>query len=62
MIPFLKNRVEDLTKTWQDIVQDSTKLQDHKNRKGGSFVAFYGSRVNVAEMSGKNGIEMDCAK
>ena len=46
------HRVEDLTKTWQDIVQDSTRGQGNQARKGRSFVAFYGSRINVAEMSG----------
>ena len=51
---YVFNRVEDLTKTWQDIVQDSTRGQGNQARKGRSFVAFYGSRINVAEMSGKN--------
>ena len=51
---YIFHRVEDLTKTWQDIVQDSTRGQGNQARKGRSFVAFYGSRINVAEMSGKN--------
>ena len=50
---YIFHRVEDLTKTWQDIVQDSTRGQGNQARKGRSFVAFYGSRINVAEMSGE---------
>jgi len=50
---FQNKKVEDLTKTWQDIVQGSTRGQQNQTRKGRSFVAFYGSRINVAEMSDK---------
>ena len=45
-------RVEDLTTVWKDIVEVSSKNSNGKASKKKPFIGYYGSRVNVAEMSG----------
>ena len=45
------NRVKDLTKTWHDIVQNTSDRQQQDESKPKTFLEYY-SRINVSEMSG----------
>ena len=56
MKPPLKNfhkyfRVKDLTKTWHDIVQNTSDRPQQDESKHKTFLEYY-SRINVSEMSG----------
>ena len=44
-------RVKDLTKTWHDIVQNTSDRPQQEESKHKTFLEYY-SRINVSEMSG----------
>ena len=44
-------RVKDLTKTWHDIVQNTSDRPQQDESKHKTFLEYY-SRINVSEMSG----------